>query len=139
VIVLDTNVLSEAWRPKPSARVEEWMRAQLLPSLFTTAIAEAEILFGIALLPHSRRRSTLSNLVEAMFAEDLAGRVLPFDSTAAREYADIAAKRRRAGRPIAEADAQIAAIVRSRGATLATRNVADFAECGIPVISPWEA
>ncbi len=139
MIVLDTNVLSEAWRPKPSLRVEEWMRAQLLPSLFTTAITEAEILFGIALLPHRRRRSTLSTLVEAMFAEDLDGRVLPFDSAAAREYADIAGTRRRAGRPIAEADAQIAAIVRSRGATLATRNVADFAECGIPVISPWEA
>jgi hypothetical protein len=74
-----------------------------------------------------------------LFAEDLAGRVLPFDSAAAREYADIAATRRLGGRPIADPDARIAAIVRSRGATLATRNIADFAACGIPVISPWEA
>jgi predicted nucleic acid-binding protein len=138
VIVLDTNVISEAWRPKPAANVREWMRAQPTALLFTTSITEAELLFGIALLPAGRRRSALSALAETMFAEDLAGRVLPFDSAAAHEYADIAAGRRRAGRPIAEADARIAAIVRSRGATLATRNVADFAACGIPVISPWQ-
>lgn len=114
------------------------MKAQPVSLLFTTAITEAELLYGIALLPESRRRSDLATLVEAMFAEDLAGHVLPFDSAAAREYAGIAASRRRAGRPMAEADGRIAAIARSRGATLATRNVTDFADCGIPVISPWE-
>ncbi|HEY5207959.1 MAG TPA: type II toxin-antitoxin system VapC family toxin [Stellaceae bacterium] len=139
MIVLDTNVISEAWRPRPAPHVREWMKAQPMPSLFTTAITEAELLYGIALLPESRRRAALSALVEAMLAEDLAGRVLPFDSAAAREYADIAARRRRAGQPISEGDARIAAIVRSRGATLATRNTADFTACGIPVISPWEA
>ena len=93
---------------------------------------------GIALLADGKRRRALESVVSSIFAEDLAGRVLPFDSAAAREYAVIAAARRRAGRPIAEADAQIAAIARSRGATVATRNVEDFTGCGISLVSPWE-
>jgi predicted nucleic acid-binding protein len=139
MIVLDTNVLSEAWRPAPSPVVMGWMRSQPAAALFTTAITEAELLYGIALLPESKRRRSLEGVVALVFAVDLAGRVLPFDSAAAREYADIAAARRRAGRPIAEADAQIAAIARSRGAAVATRNIEDFAGCGIELISPWKA
>jgi toxin FitB len=139
MIVLDTNVLSEAWRPAPSPAVMEWMRSQPVAALFTTTITEAELLYGIALLPEGKRRRSLEAVVALVFAEDLAGRVLSFDSAAAREYADIAAARRRAGRPIAEADARIAAIARSRGATVATRNVEDFASCGIELVSPWKA
>jgi toxin FitB len=139
MIVLDTNVLSEAWRPAPSPAVMEWMRSQPVAALFTTTITEAELLYGIALLPEGKRRRSLEAVVALVFAEDLAGRVLSFDSAAAREYADIAAVRRRAGRPIAEADARIAAIARSRGATVATRNVEDFAGCGIEIVSPWKA
>jgi predicted nucleic acid-binding protein len=138
MIVLDTNVLSETWRPKPSAKVLGWMRSQPSAGLFTTAITEAELLYGIALLPDGKRRRALESAIGLIFAEDLAGRVLPFDSAAAREYADIAAARRRVGRRIAEADAQIAAIARSRSALLATRNVEDFAGCGLTVVSPWE-
>jgi predicted nucleic acid-binding protein len=88
------------------------------------------LLYGIALLPEGRRRQSLASVVDLIFAEDLAGRVLPFDSAAAREFADIAASRRRAGRPISEADARIAAIARSRGAALATRNVGDLSAAG---------
>jgi toxin FitB len=143
MIVLDTNVLSEAWRPAPSPKVMAWMRSQPMSALFTTTITEAElfygIFYGIALLPDSKRRRALEAAVSLIFAEDLAGRVLPFDSAAAREYATIAAARRHAGRPIAEADAQIAAIARSRGAAVATRNGEDFAGCGVTVVSPWEA
>ena len=138
MIVLDTNVLSEAWRPAPSPAVMGWMRSQPAAALFTTTITEAELLYGIALLPEGKRRRSLEAVVALIFAEELAGRVLPFDSAAAREYADIAATRRRAGRPIAEADAQIAAIARSRGAAVATRNVEDFAGCGLTVVSPWK-
>jgi predicted nucleic acid-binding protein len=137
MIVLDTNVLSETCRPKPSARVLDWMRSQLAAGLFTTAITEAELLYGIALLPDSKRRRALETAIRLILTEDLAGRVLPFDSAAAREYANIAATRRRAGRPMPEADAQIAAIARSRGAALATRNSDDFADCGLTVVSPW--
>jgi toxin FitB len=137
VIILDTNVLSETLRPAPSARVLEWMRSEPASALFTTAITEGELLYGIALLPEGRRRRSLEQVVNLIFAEDLAGRVLPFDSAAAHEFADIAADRRRAGRPISEADARIAAIARSRGAALATRNLGDFVSCGLELIDPW--
>ena len=106
-------------------------------ALFTTTITEAEIYYGLAMLPQGKRRRLLESAVGPIFAQDLAGRVLPFDSPAAREFADIAATRRRAGRPISEADARIAAIVRSRGATLATHNADDFSDCELRVIDPW--
>ena len=95
------------------------------------------MLCGVALLPEGARRQSLKSVVDLILAEDLAGRVLPFDSAAAREFADIAASRRRAGRPISEADARIAAIARSRAAALATRNVGDFAGCRLELIDPW--
>jgi len=114
------------------------MKAQPSISLFTTTICEAEIFYGLALMPRGRRRARLEQALTAIFEEDLADRILPFDSTAARAFASIAAKRRALGRPISEFDAQIAAIADSLGATLATRNVEDFAACGIKVISPWE-
>jgi toxin FitB len=138
MIILDTNVLSETLRPTPSAAVLEWMRSEPVSALFTTAITEAELLYGIALLPDGRRRQSLEEVVDRIFAEDLADRVLPFDSAAAHEFAHLAASRRRAGRPIAEADARIAAIARSRGAALATRNVGDFVGCGLELINPWD-
>jgi toxin FitB len=137
MIILDTNVLSETLRPAPSPRVLEWMRAEPASALFSTAISESELLYGIALLPDGRRRQSLETVIDLIFAQDLAGRVLPFDSAAAREFADIAASRRRAGRAISEADARIAAIARSRGAALATRNVGDFAGCRLELIDPW--
>jgi predicted nucleic acid-binding protein len=115
------------------------MAAQPATQLFTAAICEAEVLFGLALLPAGRRRSALEEAARRMFAEDFAGRVLPFDRAAAEAFAAIGAARRRLGRPIAALDAQIAAIARAHGAVLATRNVADFAECGIDVVDPWTA
>jgi len=137
MIVLDTNVLAELMRPAPSRQVERWLREQPVASLFTTTITEAEMLFGVELLPPGKRRAAIEGAVEAMFDEDFADRVLTFDGAAAHAYATIAAARRKAGRPIAQFDAQIAAIARSRGAAIATRNVADFADCGVPAIDPW--
>src|SRR3954447_21005567 len=118
MIVLDTNVLSEGLRPQPSANVMRWMRSEPVTVLFTTTITEAELLYGAALLPDGRRRRSLETVVAQLILQ-FSGRMLPFDSEAARAFADIAAARRRAGRPIGEADARIAAIVRSRGASLA--------------------
>lgn len=137
MIVLDTNVLSEMMRPTPSPAVEHWMGSRPAASLFISAITEAELRYGLALLPDGHRRRQLVAQAEAMLADDFAGRILPFDSSAASAYALIAAARRRAGRPISQADAQIAAIAASRGASLATRNVADFIDCGIDVVDPW--
>jgi len=137
MIILDTNVLSETLRPAPSTRVLEWMGSEPASALFTTTITESEMLYGVALLPEGARRQSLKSVVDLIFEQDLAGRVLPFDSAAAHEFADIAASRRRAGRPISEADARIAAIARSRGAALATRNVGDFAGCKLELIDPW--
>ena len=139
MIVLDTNVLSELMRPTPARRVVAWVAAQPVQSLYTTSVTQAEILHGVALLPSGRRRRAFEAAAEAMFREDFAGRILPFASDAASPYARIAVDRRRVGRPISQFDAQIAAIARSTGATIATRNVTDFAGCGVELVDPWHA
>jgi hypothetical protein len=139
LIVLDTNVLSEMMRPAPDPVVTEWLSARPATSLFTTTITQAEILYGLQLLTAANRRSRLATAAQEMFAIDFAGRVLSFDQAAAQAYAEIAVARRRAGRPIAQFDAQIAAIARSRDAAVATRNVPDFEGCGIGVVDPWQA
>jgi hypothetical protein len=99
----------------------------------------AEILYGIEILPRGKRRDSLRAEAEVVFIQDLAGRVLPFDEEAARAFPEIAAGRRAEGRPIAELDAQIAAVARSRRAILATRNTADFEGCGVRLVNPWQA
>jgi toxin FitB len=138
MIVLDTNVLSETLRPKPAASVSRWMRVQPSTTVFTTTICEAEIFYGLALMPAGRQRAALEQVVADIFEIEFSDRILPFDSAAARAFAEIAAIRRGLGRPIGEFDGQIAAIAYSRGAAVATRNVGDFAGCGIEVISPCE-
>lgn len=108
-----------------------------IAGVFTTTLTQAEVFYGLALLPEGRRRQDLLAAARGLFDEDLAGRVLPFDMDAARFYPDIAAARQRRGQPISQIDAQIAAIVCSRGARLVTRNVRDFADCGISIADPW--
>jgi predicted nucleic acid-binding protein len=137
MIVLDTNVLSEILRPNPEPRVTEWLSDQPRSSVFTTTITRGEILYGIRVLPAGKRRDGLWDAAMKIFDIDLAGQVLSFDSLAADEFAEISSTRRAAGRPIAQFDAQIAGITRSRGAQLATRNVRDFDVCGFDVINPW--
>jgi predicted nucleic acid-binding protein len=137
MIILDTNVLSELMRPTPSPRVVTWVAKQPAAELFTTSITEAEIFYGIELLTKGKRREGLVAAAEAMFAEDLAGRIFGFESDAARVFSKIAANRRALGRPISHADAQIAAIAQVRAAKLATRNVADFEDCGLDIVDPW--
>ena len=139
MIILDTNVLSETLRPKPEPRVLEWLDRQPRASLFTTTVTRGEILYGIRLLPDGKRRGKLWDVAQAIFAEDLSGQVLPFDSDSADAFAEISASRRKAGKPISQFDAMIAGMARSRGASVATRNVEDFAGCGIGVANPWAA
>jgi toxin FitB len=138
MIVLDTNVLSEILRPVPEPRVVEWLSEQPRASVFTTTITRGEILYGIRVLPAGKRCDGLWNAAMQIFDVDLDGQVLGFDSAAADDYAEISAARRAAGRPIAQFDAQIAAITLSRGAQLATRDVRDFEACGFEVINPWD-
>lgn len=139
MIVLDTSVVSELMRAEPAKAVVEWVGRQPPLGLFTTAVTEAEILLGVRLLARGKRRDRIEAAVRAMFGEDFAGRVLPFGSHAASVYARIASERKRAGRPIAAFDAQIAAIARCSGAAVATRNVADFEGCGVQVVDPWSS
>jgi toxin FitB len=148
VIVLDTNVLSELMRSQPAAAVFAWVAAQPRAVLYTTSVNKAEILYGIAALPEGPhgsspwaegpRRAALAAAAEAMFTDDFAGRVLPFDEEAAVRYAEIVTARRREGRPIEAFDAQIAATAQVAGAELATRDVGDFAGCGLTLVNPWE-
>jgi len=138
VIILDTNVLSELMRGQPTAQVVDWIAARPAESLFTTTITQAEVLFGVAILPSGRKRSALQAAVRALFDVDFAQRVLPFDAAAADAFATIAARRQRAGRPISQFDALIAGVALSRDATLATRNEGDFVGCGIDVVNPWQ-
>lgn len=138
MIVLDTNVVSEPMRPVPDERVLRWLSAQDAGTLFLTAVTEAELRTGLALLPAGKRREGLTVALEAVLAQDFAGRVLPFEGgAAARAYAAIQAERRAAGRPIAMADAMIAAIARSRGLRVATRNTDDFEGTGVELVDPW--
>jgi toxin FitB len=137
VIILDTNVLSEALKPSPSGAVLRWLTAQESEVVFTTAITQAEVLYGIEMLPQGKRRVRLADAIEKMFAEEFQGRILPFDDEAARAFAKIVAARNAVGHPISQLDAMIAAIARSRHAAVATRNTADFERCGIPIINPW--
>ena len=138
MIVLDTNVLSELMRQSADELVVQWMDIQPNAGLFTTAITQAEILYGVSVLPTGRRKQGLAAAVHKMFEHDFKGRVLPFDGSAAVTFAVICVDRMHLGRPISQLDAQIAAIARSRGSALATRNTQDFDECGIPVINPWQ-
>jgi predicted nucleic acid-binding protein len=119
--------------------VSGWVAKQSASELCTTSITEAEIFYGIELLAKGKRREQLLAAADAMFSQDLAGRVYGFDSDAARAFSNIAARRRGLGKPISNADAQIAAIVQVKKAKLATRNSSDFLDCGIGVVDPWTA
>ena len=137
MFVLDTNVVSELMRERPNPEVLGWMDNQLTDNLFVNSVTEAEIRTGIAILPEGERQRGLAAAADRLFGVFFAERILPFDSDAAQAYAMLAAERRAAGRPISQSDCQIAAIARSRGAPVVTRNVDDFEGCGLDVIDPW--
>ena len=138
-MLLDTNVVSELIRRSPNPTVTTWVSELPLADLFFSAIGEAELRYGAAILPAGRRRHTLVVRIEAMLADAFGDRVLPFDREAARTYGNIAALRRSAGRPVAPMDCQMAAIAASRGMAVATRNVRDFEDMGIEIVDPWAA
>ena len=138
-VLLDTNVVSELIRRAPDRAVQAWAAVHPLEDLFFSGVGEAELRYGAAILPLGRRRETLVSDIERMLRDAFEDRVLPFDSEAARVYANIAAMRRFTGRSVPPADCQIAAIARSRGMAVATRNVRDFEGIDIEVVDPWTA
>ncbi|REC94701.1 type II toxin-antitoxin system VapC family toxin [Kushneria indalinina] len=139
MIVLDTNVLSELMRPVPNDEVVRWLDEQASEAVFVTAITVAEILHGIARLPEGARRRRLADAAAGMLEEDLAGKVLPFDTDSAVIYSRCVAARENSGRPIGMADAQIAAICLQHQAMLATRNLKDFEGLSMTLHDPWQA
>lgn len=138
MLVLDTNILSEIMRPEPDRRIADWIVRQPSETLFTAAICQAEILSGLAIMPSGRRRTDLEQAARLMFVEDFDGRILPFDSEAASAYAELFAARRRIGRPSGTIDLMVAAIAHVRGASVVTRNVADFEGAGLAIVNPWD-
>jgi toxin FitB len=137
MILLDTNVVSELMRPVANPAVLRWLSKYSADELYCNAIVVAEILYGVELLPDGKRKSELLAGAERLFKVVLGGRILPFDEQAAQVFSRIAAGRRSRGRPIAELDAQIAAIAHVHGAALATRNTHDFEDCGVRLLNPW--
>ena len=137
--LIDTNVISELMRLSPTPAVLEWFGREAATDLYFSAVGEAELRRGAAILPAGNRRESLVAEIDAMVTEDFAGRVLPFDSAAAVAFAKIFADRHGGGRPISFPDCQIAAIALSRGMTIATRNVRDFEDTRIQIVNPWTA
>ena len=138
MIILDTNIISELARLVPDPAMLAWLDSLEISEVATTAITAAELRYGVARLPEGHRKRELTVMIRGILTEDFYGRVLPFDERASVRYADIVTGRMRIGRPIGVANAQIAAICRDSGATLATRNTPDFEETGIKLIDPWK-
>ena len=138
MLMLDTNMLSEIMRSEPERKVADWIIRQPSDELFTAAVCQAEILSGLAIMPSGRRRAELEEAACSMFADDFDGRVLPYDIEAAAAYAEVFAARRKAGKPSGTVDLMLAAIARVRGASVVTRNVADFEGVGVAIINPWD-
>lgn len=139
MIVLDTNVISEVFRPQPDARVVAWLES-LTGDVAITAITLAELLAGVRRLPDGKRKKGLSEHIDSAVEPYLDGRsVLAFDAAAAEQYATVLLAREKAGLPISTADAQIAAICRAGQATCATRNLKDYAHTGVELVDPWTA
>ncbi|WP_062461913.1 type II toxin-antitoxin system VapC family toxin [Demequina soli] len=136
MIVLDTNVVSEAMRPTPDPSVIAWLNAQSADTLFLSSVTLAELLFGIGALPDGARRDRLAEMLNRLLGL-FPSRILPFNEDAARRYADMAVRARAAGRPLKTVDGYLAATAAAHGCAVATRNVQDFADTGLSLIDPW--
>lgn len=137
MIVLDTNVITETFRPSPEPRVVQWL-VSLTGDVAITAVTLAELLAGVRRLPDGRRKDELAQGIDEAVAPYRGSQsLLAFDADAAARYAEVLASREAACAPIRTADAQIAAICLAHGATCATRNVKDFLHIGVELVDPW--
>ncbi|HEU0198362.1 MAG TPA: type II toxin-antitoxin system VapC family toxin [Nevskiaceae bacterium] len=139
MILLDTNVVSEPWKPEPDPHVLAWLDAQVVETLYLSAITVAGLRYGVAALPAGQRRKLLGERLERAFLPVFAGRVLAFDLAAAGAYAELMAHARTSGLAIGRADGYIAAIAIAHGMLIASRDTSAYAAAGLDVINPWEA
>ena len=137
MIVLDTNVVSEIGKLQPSPRVINWLYRWPGTDLYITSVTEAEIRYGISLMPASKRRALLQQFADEVIDRNFGGRNLAFDSEAAKRYAVVASRQKLSGMTVSVPDAQIAAIAATRGFMVATRNVRHFLHSGVRVVNPW--
>lgn len=138
MIVLDTDVVSEAMKPEPHPAVRAWLNDQAAGTLYLSSVTLAELLFGIAALPIGKRKDLLGQAVDGLLGL-FRDRVLPFDTDAARCYADLAVKAKTSGKGLPVPDGYIAAIAASRGFIVASRDAAPFEAAGVAFINPWDA
>jgi predicted nucleic acid-binding protein len=138
MILLDTNVISEAMKPEPQLRVRDWLDAQAAETLYLSSVTIAELMFGIGALPDGKRKDNLATALDGVL-DVFAARVLPFDTEAARRYAGLAVKARAAGQGFPIPDGYIAAIAAAHGFAVASRDTSAFAAAGLTVIDPWTA
>ncbi len=137
ITILDTNIVSELLRPELDENVALWADRASAGNFYTTSVTMAESFYGAHLMPQGKRKADLLHVLEHFYGKTLSGRILPFDTSAARTYALLLADRKKSGRSMPVADAMIAAIVRVHGGVLATRNIRDFDGCGIALIDPF--
>jgi predicted nucleic acid-binding protein len=137
MIVLDTNVVSEALKPGGDKTVIAWLDNQTAETLYLTATSLSELLLGIAIRPDGRRKNDISAALDALIAKLFGPRVLPYDHDAAIAYSDLVSAARRAGKAVAMADGQIGAIAHVHGFAVATRDTAPFQALGVAIIDPW--
>ena len=136
MIVLDTNVISEAMKPEPHPAVRAWLNDQAAETLYLSSVTLAELLFGIGALPVGRRKDMLAKALDGLMGL-FRDRVLPFDTDAARRYADLAVTAKVAERGFPTPDGYIAAIAASRGFIVASRDTAPYEAASVTVINPW--
>ena len=136
MILLDTNVVSEAMKPLPNRGVRDWLDAQAAETLYLSSVTLAELMFGVGALPDGKRKDNLAAAVAGVL-DLFAGRILPFDTEAAQRYGDLAVKARAAGKGFPTADDYIAAIAAAQGFAVASRDTSAFNAAGLRVIDPW--
>lgn len=136
MIVLDTNVVSEAMKPRPDPNVQAWLNEQVAETLYVSAVTLAELLFGIGAMPAGRRRNLMAETLDGLL-ELFGERVLAFDTEAARCYAEMAVKARNAGKGLPTPDGYIAGIAAARGFIVATRDASPFEAAGVDFVNPW--
>jgi predicted nucleic acid-binding protein len=138
MILLDTNVVSEAMKPEPHPSVRDWLDAQAAETLFLSSVTIAELMFGIGALPRGKRKDRLATTLDGVM-ELFESRILSFDTQAARRYADLAVRARKAGKGSPTPDGYIAAIAAAHSFAVASRDTAAFTAAGLTVIDPWTA